>query len=186
MPINDQSSPETPSQARGITDMPGVKGLLAALGLALPFVIGAHVLGQWLVEKDEAALVKLTEAALTPASVMVGAAWVAITLAGPAEAEGDQRVRRDDLLYTALLFTIFAVAAVALALLYTSSHAHLGGAADDVGIGAVTLMGLVLGGVLQLMIRALWLVLPTGGKAQTPTTGTDTGSAASQPEDAAN
>ena len=179
MPVNPQPSSEPPREERPISDKSPVRGMLALWGVALPTGIGAGFFGDWLGDKDPLSLAKLLEASLTPAAIMVSAAWVAIALAAT-QPPGRRRVRRDDLLFTVLGFSFAAVAGIALSLIYISSRTHLGSTADDIGQAAAGLMGLTLGGILQLMFRALLVVIP--GKDEDSEATNDTAPDGQSPE----
>ena len=151
---DDQAGAGRANGERPLIDMPFFLGLPALLGVALLSGIGAGIFGGWLHEKNQDDLVILLESSLTPAAILVSAAWVAIAIAHTMDPAERRSVRTDNLLYTAFVFSCFAVVAIALSLMYVSAHAR-SGSIEDLGPVAAGLMGVVLGGIPQLMFRAI-------------------------------
>ena len=159
MSADIQSNSEHPAEEQPISDKSVWRGLPALWGVALPFGIGAGLFGHWLGNKSQKDLANLLDSSLTPAAILMSAAWVAIALAHAMHPAERRRARTDNLLFTAFAFSATAVAGIALSLAHGSAHEHLP-APDAIGETAAGLMGLTLGGILQLTFRALLFVVP--------------------------
>ena len=149
-----QAGAGRPNEERPISDMPIWLGFPALAGVALLSGVGACIFGSWLGGKNQDDLAILLESSLTPAAILVSAAWVAIAIAHTMDPAERRSVRTDNLLFTALFFSFAAVVAIALSLMHVSAHTHKGWI-EELGPVAAGLMGLVLGGIPQLTIRAL-------------------------------
>lgn len=158
MPDNSPTRSGRSGEEQPIADRSAWRGIPAVLGVALPFGIGASIFGDWLGDQSQRDLARLLESSLTPAAILVGAAWVAIALPQAMEPAERRGVRMDDLLFTAVYFSVSAVVGIALALIFITARTHA--AIGWIGLAAAGFMGLTLGGILQLTFRALLVVRP--------------------------
>ena len=147
-------------------DLPVRKAAMVVWGLpGVVAGVAGLIAAPWLSGEYDEHLVRLIELLVVPCAVLIGAAIVAITFAADWEMTPEQARRRDELVISAGILSVFAVFAIMAAGLYVALAPASGGSiptgaenVETVGTVAAALLGLSVGGLVTHLFQLVRLV----------------------------